>query len=58
MKGKLNMEEEYIVITESDSDIQKKLNQWRHIYHIKILGMCSRNDSVTYLIVRFRKEGA
>jgi hypothetical protein len=40
---------EFILI---DSDIQKKLNNWRHTYLIRILGITNLNDITRVLIAR------
>ena len=56
MKTRRLSEGEYKILTNDDSIIQKTLNQWKHTYKIEILGMCSRNDQVTYLIYRIKRS--
>lgn len=40
------------------SEIQKKLNQWKHEYYVHVLSMCAVGlDSIAVLIKRERKGG-
>lgn len=39
-----------------DSEHQKKLNQWKHIYYLKILGMSNCNGPLIILLLR-KKRG-
>lgn len=34
---------EYKILRDTDSEITKKLNQWRHDFHIEIISMCMDN---------------
>jgi hypothetical protein len=40
---------EFVLI---DSEHQKKLNQWRHQYLLRIISTCQLNDSIRILIAR------
>lgn len=51
---------EYICDTDTESNIQKKLNQWRHEYTINIINMSTSisNDGylkVTILLMRLKR---
>jgi len=54
--------EEYIVLSEDTTSIQKKLNQWRHDYYLNIIGMSTIKDkdswniTLTVILTRTRKE--
>jgi len=34
---------EYKIIRDTDSEITKKLNQWKHDFHIEIISSCMDN---------------
>lgn len=49
--------EEYIIVSDSPSGVQKKLNQWRHEYDIEVIAMTSPTVlEVCILLKRTRKE--
>lgn len=45
---------EFILVTE---EIQKKLNQWRHIYRLRIIAMTANEGILTLLIARKSNSG-
>ena len=53
---------EYQIIRGDSSDIQKVLNQWRHIYNLNIISMHvhyqpNMDCYITILLTRTRKDG-
>ena len=51
-EDKLPNQKEYILLCEDKKSIQTKLNQWRHLYKLDILGIDHLNDSITILLTR------
>jgi len=52
---------EWKILQGSKEDVQKTLNQWKHLYHIHIYGVASfgqNGTGVTILLTRERKENA
>ena len=47
---------EYKLLSSDTDDIQKILNQWKHMYTIKTLHMTSSNGETTLLLTRVRKD--
>jgi len=49
---------EWKILRGPDSEMQKKLNQWKHMYNISIYGItnCSQNYEVIILLTRTKKE--
>ena len=48
---------EYICLVDTSSEIQKKLNQWRHDYSIEILGYAITDNNVSVLLKRTKLSG-
>lgn len=46
---------EYTVLNEAAKSVQKKLNQWRHEYHIKLEGLTFEGENIKVMVVRKRK---
>ena len=43
------------ILRDTDSNIQKVLNQWKHKYSMKILNITPMSDGILFIMVR-RKE--
>ena len=59
IKGELMENFEYKIIEGSAIDCQKKLNQWKHEYIVKVISMCTTVDDIdrtqiTILLTRER----
>ena len=49
---------EWKILQSNKEDVQKTLNQWKHLYHIQIYGISSfgqTNTGVTIILTRERK---
>ena len=50
---------EWKVLSGNDSDVQRTLNQWRHLYHIHIHGVsCSQDGYIIILLTREKLKDA
>jgi hypothetical protein len=56
--------EEYLIVEGTRTDIQTKLNQWRHDYSLKIIHFVPSGTShldgsklYTVMIIRIKKDG-
>lgn len=49
-------QQEFKVLVGDASKVQKTLNQWRHGFHIRILGMTNDHGTLTLVIGRDRKS--
>ena len=47
---------EYKILTGSASDVQMKLNQWKHQFDIDILGISATDNLTTILLIRHPKS--
>lgn len=52
------MEDEidYVVEALTKSDLQKKLNQWRHDYHLEIESMAYAKDGIMMVIIKRKRR--
>lgn len=48
--------EEYLILTERDESIQKKLNQWRHEYYIQILSFTPIDSTSSKMVLMRTKK--
>jgi len=57
---------EFVFLDEDAKDVQKKLNQWRHSYHLKLHGVtftstgsmaCTERTNMAVMVERVPKDG-
>lgn len=48
--------EEYLILTERDESLQKKLNQWRHEYYIQILSFTPVDSASSKMVLMRTKK--
>lgn len=48
---------EYVVLCRNDSsELQKVLNQWRHMYTLEVLNMCVNPSTGTLIVLLTRRD--